>query len=86
MNVHRLPRADETARPAPVHVEFHGYDCDCGGCPTPRRSRPAKAPELTFLQIGNLVWLGLAIGSAIAFAIDPHGAWLALTTVFTGGR
>ena len=86
MTVLRLHRVVDQRDPAGAHVEIHAPECDCAACTPYRQPAPAEPPALTFQQVGALVWIGLAIGSAIAFAIDPHCAWLALTTVLTGGR
>ena len=82
----RLIRGYDLHHPEDLRVEFHEPGCPCFFCALHRQDDPSPEPALSFGQIGALVWLGLAIGTAIAFAIDPHGAWLALTTVFTGGR
>lgn len=80
MTIHRLHRVYDIRHPDPLRVEIHDPACDCPAC-APYRQSPAAEPALTFAEIGNLAWLGLAIGTVIAFAIDPAGAWHALTAI-----
>lgn len=77
-------------------IEIHDPECPCIPCDQARFDAEAAAatPEAeaptplldAFCNAGWLAGLGMLIGSAIAFAYDAHGAWLALTTMFTGGR
>ncbi|WP_174293431.1 hypothetical protein [Sphingomonas bacterium] len=87
MTIHRLHRVYDLHRPEPIRVEIHDHDCDCPACaPYLQPAAPLPRSHLTFAELGWLAALGMAIGHVIAFAYDPHGAWLALTTMFAGGR
>ncbi|WP_174286662.1 hypothetical protein [Sphingomonas bacterium] len=69
-----LHRVYEFQRPEPLRVEIHDIDCPCCAPPDDR--------QLTFADLGRLAWWGMAAGTAIAIAIDPHGAWQALASCF----
>lgn len=86
MSAPRVQRRYELREPNILVVDFHDPACPCHDCETMRAEAAAREAIRTFCAAGWLSLLGVAIGSAIAFAIDPHGAWLALTTVFGGGR
>lgn len=55
-------------RPVPRRLELHLLGCGCPACRPPAR-----------LPITRLTFGGIALGNAIAFAIDPGGSWQALT-------
>ena len=59
-------------------VQIHDQNCDCPACEPYSQRQPTA---LTFHDLGWLSLAGAAVGSAIGFAIDPHGAWLALVDV-----
>lgn len=82
----RLHRAFYDARSAtPRRADIiHQSDCRCPECAA---FEPASRPierALTFVDFGWLALAGAAVGSAIAFSIDPHGAWHALASCFGG--
>lgn len=56
-------------RPCPEPTIVHMLGCDCSLC---------EPTRLTAAPIAAWALAGAATGSAIAFAIDPHGAWHAL--------
>jgi hypothetical protein len=66
-------------------VEFHGPDCDCCWCTEEAADAAAQRDLDTFVRAGKRAGWGLVIGTAIAFAIDAHGAWLTLAS-FVGAR
>lgn len=88
MSQPQVQRRYEVKAPNLYVVDFHHDDCDCPVCESMRDRSATDDPAalLAFCVAGWMAWAGLAIATAIAFAIDPHGAWLALTTAFTGGR
>lgn len=75
-------------------LQFHDPECPCLPCDQMRLEAEQRAaahvpvepatPVLdAFCQAGWLAGAGILIGSAIAFAIDPHGATHALAAAFT---
>ena len=71
----RLHRAVQLPELMARDVEIHEFGCQCGGCEPYVPSVPTR---LTAADIGKLAIAGAAVGSAIAFAIDAHGAAAAL--------
>lgn len=70
--------------PVPPGRLLRSHDVDRPDC---RRDEPGPAcpssPESpSAQQIGGLMILGVIVGNAIAFAIDPHGSWAALADIF----
>lgn len=60
---------------------WHREDCACTDCthphPTPTAAPIAREPDPSFVPLCMLT--GVAIGNAIAFAVDAHAAWAALS-------
>lgn len=54
---------------------WHEYGCPCDRCEPPVPSVPAR---LTAPQLSGFAFAGIAVGNAIAFAIDPAGSARAL--------
>ncbi|MDQ2762106.1 MAG: hypothetical protein M3Y22_00980 [Pseudomonadota bacterium] len=59
--------------------DVHRPECRCETCEPYRPDLPEPLAEP---RIGELMILGILAGNAIAFAIDPHGAWAALADAF----
>jgi hypothetical protein len=57
------------------YAEIHDHDCDCATCAP---YVPSDPDRLTATHMGKLACLGVVVGSAIMFAIDPAGAGAAL--------
>lgn len=81
----RLLRTYELHDPTPLTVEFHGTGCPCCWCVEAEVDAAAERDLDTFVRAGKLAAWGMAIGSALAFAVDAHGAWLTLAS-FLGAR
>ncbi len=74
----RQPKIERTFRMREPHmriVEIHDHDCDCAACAP---YVPSDPDRLTAVDMGKLACLGVVVGSAIMFAIDPAGAAAAL--------
>ena len=57
------------------YAEIHDHDCDCATCAP---YVPSDPDRLTAAHMGKLACLGVLVGSAIMFVIDPAGASAAL--------
>lgn len=57
----------------PYATEFHLDGCTCDACTSPIDTIPSKLP------IAKLAIAGALVGNAVAFAINPAGAWTALS-------
>jgi hypothetical protein len=77
----RLQHVVELHDPTPLRVEFHDPCCPCHWCVEEEADAAAQRDLDTFVRAGKLAAWGIAIGSAIAFAIDAHGALLALAAL-----
>jgi hypothetical protein len=75
----RLHRALRLPDALPYDTEIHEHDCQCDAC---EPYAPSVEPRLTANDIGILAIAGAVVGSAIAFAIDAHGAAAALASCF----
>lgn len=75
----RIVRRYEASITGSYPVEIHGDDCPCHHCapansPAADTQRPVDPP----LPIVRLTFAAIVTANAIAFAIDPAGAWGAL--------
>lgn len=75
----RIVRRYEASATGSYPVEVHGDDCPCHHC-APAKSPAADAlrPVDPPLPIVRLTFAAIVTANAIAFAIDPAGAWGAL--------
>ncbi len=67
----KIERAFRLREPHVRIVEIHEIDCDCAACAP---YVPSDPDRLTAVDMGKLATLGVVVGSAIMFAIDPAGA------------
>lgn len=65
-------------RPGPGDV-WHLAECECAECtrPHPTSTPIAAEPDPSFVPLCMLA--GVLLGNAIAFTVDAHGAWAALS-------
>jgi hypothetical protein len=73
-----ITRAYRLAAPRPLAVEFHAMGCRCDAC---EPYAPSAPQELDAIAMGKLAVAAVAVGSAIAFFIDPAGAAHALAAM-----
>lgn len=60
--------------------EWHLAECECADCtcPHPTPTPIAADADPSFVPLCMLA--GVLVGNAIAFVVEPHGAWAALSS------